>query len=819
MQVSQREDHITHAVIGGQESISMGMSSDAALMHIFSSTLYTYPDLAAIREPICNGWDAHINAGKTDIPMEISITSDRISIRDFGKGIPHDNIGSIYGVYGNSTKRDDSTVTGGFGLGSKAPFAYTDNFEVISNCEGVKTVYRVSKSWMELGGKPSINKIVSVPTEETGITVSFTLKPGDSGKIRRIVEEVLILGEIKAKINGGEQVATLPLEESPTGYIISSFVGTIHSVINLRYGNVVYPIPVHETYAEQWNTVKRAIGNLWSGANITFLANPDTVSIAPNREALILTDSTLKTVVEMLAKFDPREISRSQDTAKQMLLAAVNVSVEKEPCKVALQRIYEGAGIEYTKLTEGNAHQTGEYAYTVRRAGLINRIKGHGGSVNNNVLTYKRINKMIREKFIPKKMMAAALKIEKEGSKRDNGRTRMLGGSYTQEALTALVHKFITYPLYEKIDAQPKMNRARLFFIRARYYRHADLFSFRGMRIETLREVMGFARKRVLLCRSKTSAAEWVSRLDGQAERSGFLFYQVTSSLESQVKAVEVFESLGYEIFEHLPEKVKETTTVVAADGTTEVVEVKKPAVKRKGLMTLAQSYTSRHRMFLLTTARENWKPETGVEKPIAYVVLNNKSGRPTVFSRFNDKECAVVLKLWGDKVAVVTESQGKTLKKKGVPEVADFVLDYVDKTLRAAKDFPRYLAFSSHAVEDSSRHASMENIVVHMVKHEELMKQLGLRFHISAETAMLLTFYEARKNYWRDETKYLPLCQELKAKVKCSPLYNKTLGTMKNSEWKEFINLDHLGEILQKNPAEVTKVAISHEIVKNLLK
>lgn len=98
-------------------------------------------------------------------------------------------------------------------------------------------------------------------------------------------------------------------------------------------------------------------------------------------------------------------------------------------------------------------------------------------------------------------------------------------------------------------------------------------------------------------------------------------------------------------------------------------------------------------------------------------------------------------------------------------------------------------------------------------------MKQLGLRFHISAETAMLLTFYEARKNYWRDETKYLPLCQELKAKVKCSPLYVKTLETMKSSEWKAFINLDHLGEILQKNPAEVTKVAISHEIVKNLLK
>lgn len=46
MQVSQTADHITHAVIGQQEVVSMGMSDSAALMHILSATLYTFPDPA-----------------------------------------------------------------------------------------------------------------------------------------------------------------------------------------------------------------------------------------------------------------------------------------------------------------------------------------------------------------------------------------------------------------------------------------------------------------------------------------------------------------------------------------------------------------------------------------------------------------------------------------------------------------------------------------------------------------------------------------------------------------------------------------------------
>ena len=227
MQVAMLSDAITHAVIGKQASIEMGVSDSAALMHIFSTTLYTYPRLATVREIICNGWDGHIITDRTDVPLQITLGAGMLSIRDFGPGIPHDKIGQIYGVFGNSTKRDDSSQTGGFGLGSKAPFSYVDNFEVISHHAGVKTVYRISKSSMEAGGKPSIDTIVSLPTTETGLQVKVNIRDEHMGEFADLIREVLILGEIKASVNDAPPVEGLPLENSPTGYLINSFQGTL----------------------------------------------------------------------------------------------------------------------------------------------------------------------------------------------------------------------------------------------------------------------------------------------------------------------------------------------------------------------------------------------------------------------------------------------------------------------------------------------------------------------------------------------------------------------------------------------------------------
>ena len=71
MQVTHSADHM---LTGGAKTIEFGISNDAAFFHILSSTLYSDQRLAVAREVLCNVWDAHIRAGITDKPIEVTIT-------------------------------------------------------------------------------------------------------------------------------------------------------------------------------------------------------------------------------------------------------------------------------------------------------------------------------------------------------------------------------------------------------------------------------------------------------------------------------------------------------------------------------------------------------------------------------------------------------------------------------------------------------------------------------------------------------------------------------------------------------------------------
>ena len=76
MEVSQPFDHITHAVIGGGKTIDFGISNSAEFFDILSRTLYTDQHLAVVREVLCNAWDAHIDSGNINKPIEISLDDD-----------------------------------------------------------------------------------------------------------------------------------------------------------------------------------------------------------------------------------------------------------------------------------------------------------------------------------------------------------------------------------------------------------------------------------------------------------------------------------------------------------------------------------------------------------------------------------------------------------------------------------------------------------------------------------------------------------------------------------------------------------------------
>lgn len=119
------------------------------LFQMLRTNLYSDIHGSIIRELMSNVVDAHTEANKPDAIGELEWIAGnkmlgvdcQLIIRDFGIGLSPDRMTKVYGNYLSSTKRGDNKGIGGFGLGSKSPFAYTDSFFVQTCYEGVKTKY------------------------------------------------------------------------------------------------------------------------------------------------------------------------------------------------------------------------------------------------------------------------------------------------------------------------------------------------------------------------------------------------------------------------------------------------------------------------------------------------------------------------------------------------------------------------------------------------------------------------------------------------------------------------------------------------------
>jgi hypothetical protein len=111
-----------------------------ALYKLMYTSMYEDKEKIVLQELAANALDAHRSAGITDTAVVITLPTEEnpeLIVKDFGIGMSLKTLNAIYPVYGASTKRSDNTSIGGFGLGSKSPFALTNSFIVESTHEGI----------------------------------------------------------------------------------------------------------------------------------------------------------------------------------------------------------------------------------------------------------------------------------------------------------------------------------------------------------------------------------------------------------------------------------------------------------------------------------------------------------------------------------------------------------------------------------------------------------------------------------------------------------------------------------------------------------
>ena len=162
-------EHVVDEIIGDVKTNKFKIGEDSMGIIIDSLiNLYSDPIGSIVREVTSNCYDAHLEKDlkvKHVIPMtkeddvkwfhpsskkpQIEFQEENILLgignaflfRDFGVGLSNKRVEEIYTLFGNSTKRENNHQIGGFGIGAKSPFSYTDTFYIMSRHNGKQMSY------------------------------------------------------------------------------------------------------------------------------------------------------------------------------------------------------------------------------------------------------------------------------------------------------------------------------------------------------------------------------------------------------------------------------------------------------------------------------------------------------------------------------------------------------------------------------------------------------------------------------------------------------------------------------------------------------
>jgi hypothetical protein len=218
--------------------------NSAKAFNILSSGLYANKVRAIIREISCNAVDSHIAANNKNRPFDVHLPNQLepwFSVRDYGVGLSHNQVTSIYTTYFESTKTNSNDYIGALGLGSKSPFSYTDNFTVTAIKDGRKGIY---SAFINDSGVPSIALMFEEETtDESGVEVKFSVNDSsDFYKFREEARTVYTFFELKPNVSGYSGFSIPGID-----YVTKDIIPNVHSVRNQNsmraiMGNIAYPV-------------------------------------------------------------------------------------------------------------------------------------------------------------------------------------------------------------------------------------------------------------------------------------------------------------------------------------------------------------------------------------------------------------------------------------------------------------------------------------------------------------------------------------------------------------------------------------------------
>ena len=204
MKLAESGIHIDESGSILSHTFSIDENDQGIIFDILRSKIYSDPIKSICREIISNSRDANREVGKNKTPVVVeiregSISNDsttRIVFKDNGPGISPDRMENVFCKYAASTKRDSNKYTGGYGLGAKTPFSYTDCFNVSTVYDGIKYEY---VAYIDESKRGKITLLHSEKTEDTSGTSILIpiLNSNDVSKFEKSITTSVTFWDVK----------------------------------------------------------------------------------------------------------------------------------------------------------------------------------------------------------------------------------------------------------------------------------------------------------------------------------------------------------------------------------------------------------------------------------------------------------------------------------------------------------------------------------------------------------------------------------------------------------------------------------------------
>lgn len=184
------------------ESQDFSIGDPSVIIAMLRNNMYAYKARTLVQEYLCNARDAMREAGKgNDFEITVPTRLNPVfKVRDYGLGITPERMANVFVRYGASTKRRDNHQTGGFGIGAKSAWSYTDSFTIITFVDGLKRSY---VAHIGVNNQGRLDLISTDKTDEpNGTEIQIAVKPLDVEEFRDAIFRATYFWADKPKLKG-----------------------------------------------------------------------------------------------------------------------------------------------------------------------------------------------------------------------------------------------------------------------------------------------------------------------------------------------------------------------------------------------------------------------------------------------------------------------------------------------------------------------------------------------------------------------------------------------------------------------------------------